>query len=210
VNEVVLGASRRGLPIVAHESGTDGGLLVFGAIHGDEPASATLCQVFLHSLVASGPAPLAILPVANPDGLRRKQKDNSAGVDLNRNFAARSWQLGTPVGYDPGPRPLSEPESAVLDGWVRQRRPRVIVAVHQPFACVNWDGPAERVAEAMSRCTGLPTQASIGYPTPGSFGAWAGVDLGIAVVTLELAAVVDDAAMQAAVSSLYAAWELSA
>ncbi len=183
---------------------------MFGAIHGDEPVSATLCERFLASLTTTTTVPLAIVPVVNPDGLLRRQKDNAAGVDLNRNFPARSWQVGTPGGYDPGPRPLSEPESQLLEELVRRRRPRVIVALHQPFACVNWDGPADAVAAIMSEHTGLPLQPSIGYPTPGSFGAWAGIDLGLAVVTLELAAQVDEVQMGAAVSSLHAAWACSA
>lgn len=33
---------------------------------------------------------------------------------------------------------------------------------------------------------GYPVAATIGYPTPGSFGAWAGIELGIPVITLEL------------------------
>jgi protein MpaA len=31
-----------------------------------------------------------------------------------------------------------------------------------------------------------PVKATIGYPTPGSFGSWAGIDLQIPVITLEL------------------------
>lgn len=32
----------------------------------------------------------------------------------------------------------------------------------------------------------MPLQESIGYPTPGSFGTWAGVEKGIPTITLEL------------------------
>ena len=37
-----------------------------------------------------------------------------------------------------------------------------------------------------SRFNEYPAQASIGYPTPGSFGSWAGVDRRIPTITLEL------------------------
>jgi protein MpaA len=42
------------------------------------------------------------------------------------------------------------------------------------------------LAAVLARYNGYPVQASVGYPTPGSFGSWAGNDLGIPVVTLEL------------------------
>ena len=63
--------------------------------------------------------------------------------------------------------------------------PDWIVSIHAPLACVDWDGPGEALARAMSRANGLPAR-KVGYPTPGSFGSWAGVDRGIATVTLEL------------------------
>jgi murein peptide amidase A len=209
VTERVVGASRAGRPLVAYERGGRGGLLLFGAIHGDEPASARLCERFLAQL-PEGAAPLTVVPVANPDGLSRLQKNNLADVDLNRNFPASSWQLGGAPGYDGGPRPLSEPESAALAALVEVRRPRVIVAVHQPLACVNWDGPAEELAATMAVRCGLPPRASVGFPTPGSFGAWAGIDRGLPVITLELPAAVDDEALARGRMALCAAWEASA
>ena len=202
----VLGRSRRRRPLEAHQRGDAGGLLLFGAIHGDEPASGELCTRFVGEVRDLDGPPLAIVPVVNPDGLAAAHKDNAAGVDLNRNFAARSWQRDHATGYDPGPAPLSEPESAALAALVEERRPRVIVAVHQPFACVNWDGPATELAARMSAVCRLPTRASIGYPTPGSFGAWAGLDLGLPVVTLELARTVDEPAMRDALAALHVAW----
>ena len=40
----------------------------------------------------------------------------------------------------------------------------------------------------MTSHNGYPTMASIGYPTPGSLGSWAGIDRGIPIITLELPA----------------------
>jgi protein MpaA len=65
----------------------DAPLFVFGAIHGDEPGSAELCERLLLRQIA---APLVVAPMVNPDGLARGTKDNARGVDLNRNFAARN------------------------------------------------------------------------------------------------------------------------
>jgi protein MpaA len=58
--------------------------------------------------------------------------------------------------------------------------------VHAPFACVNYDGPAEAWARAVAAACGWPARGEIGYPTPGSLGSWLGVDRGLPVLTLEL------------------------
>ncbi len=175
---MIIGHSVEGRPIVASGSGP---LLLFGAIHGDEPHSAELCERFLSLEPAA-----VVVPVVNPDGLARASKDNARGVDLNRNFLARNWSAAHSPGYFPGERPLSEPESAALAQLIDQLKPRAIVSVHQPFRCVNWDGPAADLAAQMAKECGYPARASIGYPTPGSFGSAYGVDRGLPVITLEL------------------------
>jgi protein MpaA len=163
------------------------GLLLFGAIHGDEPGSAELCRRYLQLLDGQAlEQAIVVVPVVNPDGLAGGRKNNARDVDLNRNFAARSWTAEHAAGYFPGEAPLSEPESRLLAELVDTLAPRVIVAVHQPFGCVNWDGPAEALAERMSAACGWPAVASVGYPTPGSFGACYGIDRGVPVITFEL------------------------
>lgn len=201
-----LGTSRQGRAIVEHARGSEGGLLVFGAIHGDEPGSALLCERFLARVAPLDGPSLSIVPVLNPDGLLRNHKDNANGVDLNRSFPARSWTREHPVPYFPGSRPGSEPETQVLAQLVEARRPDLIIAVHQPFECVNWDGPADDVAAAISVRTGLPLRPGMGYPTPGSFGSWAGVDRGIAVITLELPWTPKDALLDRCVLAFEEAW----
>jgi protein MpaA len=54
--------------------------------------------------------------------------------------------------------------------------------------CNNYDGPAEPLARRMAAANGYPIRASIGYPTPGSLGSWAGIDRHIPIITLELPA----------------------
>ena len=88
--------------------------------------------------------------------------------------------------------PLVEPETAALATLIERWQPRVLVAVHQPFRCVNWDGAAGGLADAHGRRLRLPVGASVGYPTPGSFGSRYGVDRGRAVITLELPRPVPD------------------
>ena len=61
-----------------------------------------------------------------------------------------------------------------------------ILSIHAPFRVVNYDGPAEELAEKISKITGYKVQKDIGYPTPGSFGNYAGVERKIPTITLEL------------------------
>jgi protein MpaA len=194
---VIVGRSVEGRPLEAVRLGGGARVaaLVFGAIHGDEPASAELCRRWVPHVAPS--ESVVVLPVVNPDGLVRCSKNNARDVDLNRNFAARNWRREHPPGYDPGAAPLCEPESAALAALVDALAPRVLVAVHQPLRCVNWDGPAEPLARAMSAASGYPAVASVGYPTPGSFGSCYGVDRGLPVITLELPRVVDESELQA-------------
>jgi protein MpaA len=129
---------------------------------------------------------LVVLPALNPDGLARGAKNNARDVDLNRNFAARNWRAEHAAGYFPGAAPLSEPETRLLAELVDAHGVRGVVAVHAPFACVNYDGPAAAWAGDVARACGWPARGDIGYPTPGSLGSWLGVDRGLPVLTLEL------------------------
>lgn len=196
---MIVGVSVGGRAIEACDvAGSDGdpavGALIFGAIHGDEPGAAELCRRFVAALAeAPPPTRTLVVPVANPDGLAAGRKNNARDVDLNRNFAARNWRREHAPGYDPGPAPGSEPEAAALAALVDRWQPRALVAVHQPFRCVNWDGSGRALADAMAAACGYPSVASVGYPTPGSFGSRYGVDEGRCVVTFELPRPVPDA-----------------
>jgi murein peptide amidase A len=196
---VIVGVSVAGRPIEAIDiAGSTPGekmsALIFGAIHGDEPGSAELCRRFVDELLARPPLyRTLVIPVVNPDGLQARRKNNARDVDLNRNFAARNWTREHRPGYDPGPAAQSEPETAALAALVEHWQPRALVAVHQPLRCVNWDGAGQGLADAMAEACGYPSVASVGYPTPGSFGSRYGVDENRCVVTFELERPVPDA-----------------
>jgi len=186
-----IGRSTLGRPIFAQRFGGSGApLLLMGGIHGDEPATVDLLVELCGRLGASdGPGdcpPLWLLPAANPDGLARNRKNSERDVDLNRNFPARSFTTAHAPGYFPGPAPLSEPETQAIAALIAQEPIRGAIAVHAPFACVNYDGPAAAWAEAVAAACGWPARGEIGYPTPGSFGSWLGVDRGLPILTLEL------------------------
>lgn len=198
----MLGSSRLGRPILGRTfgAGVVGAavrparpgptLVVVGATHGDEPASAEAVWELGERLAMTdhqaAQPPVLLIPALNPDGLVAGTKNAASDVDLNRNFPARNFARAHAPGYDPGPFPLSEPETALLARVVDERAAVAVVSVHAPFACVNFDGPAAAWAAAVSSACGWPARADIGYPTPGSLGSWLGIDRHMPLLTLEL------------------------
>jgi len=199
-----LGSSIEGRPIFGRRFGGVGiPLLIFGGIHGDEPASVdTLLDLAARLAVEKTPPPLFLIPLVNPDGIARLAKNSARDVDLNRNFPARSFTTAHAPGYFPGPAPLSEPETRVIAEIIDREGIRGAVAVHAPFACVNYDGPAAGWAEAVAAACSWPARGDIGYPTPGSFGSWLGLDRGLPVLTLELPPGPIDAFRRAATAAI--------
>jgi protein MpaA len=162
---------------------------VVGGVHGDEPASVEAVVALARRLAtggSAGVAPLLLVPALNPDGIARNAKNSAHDVDLNRNFPAANFAATHAPGYFPGQGPLSEPETRLLAGLIDREGVSRVVAVHAPFACVNYDGPAADWAAAVAAACGWPARGDIGYPTPGSLGSWLGVDRGLPVLTLEL------------------------
>jgi protein MpaA len=189
-----LGTSVQQRPIILDTFG-DGpvGTLVIGGIHGDETTSIVLARRLVDLLktenLSGVDGAVAIIPVANPDGFEAGKRTNARRVDLNRNFPAKNWATTRPGKYHGGTAPLSEQETLVLKNVVERLHPRRIVSIHsitRGRQCNNYDGPGEALAKRMSAHNGYPVTANIGYPTPGSFGSWAGGDLQIPVITLEL------------------------
>lgn len=187
-----LGVSVEGRPIEAVWYGSGSQTVVyFGAFHGDEPESAEVVQQFADYL-REHPELLedrraVLVPVVNPDGLVRQERKNSNQVDLNRNFPTSNWvSEGKETNYWGGPKPASEPETRVVIDVLERFQPDRIVSIHCPYKCVNFDGPAEQLAEAMSKENGYKVEPSIGYPTPGSFGNYSGIERKIPTITLEL------------------------
>ena len=51
---------------------------------------------------------------------------------------------------------------------------------------MNYDGPAKELAKKISKIINYPIEESIGYPTPGSFGTYVGIERNIPTITLEM------------------------
>ncbi len=108
-------------------------------------------------------------------------------MDLNRNFPTQNWEK-TEKGseYYGGESPASEQETQFLIYAIDKYKPDLIVTLHEPYKIVNYDGPAKEIAEKFSEITGYTVEENIGYPTPGSFGTYCGIERNIPTITLEL------------------------
>ena len=187
-----IGQSVERRPILALEKGSgDQTTIIFGGFHGDEMLGVELVLAYAEYLNADennlSYSKVLIIPALNPDGLVRGTRTNARDVDINRNFPTSNWTDAARASrYNPGKRAASEPETQIAIALIEQYRPDRIISVHIPLEAVNYDGPAEEIAEKMAKHTGYPVKADIGYPTPGSFGTYAGKELGLPVITLEL------------------------
>jgi hypothetical protein len=172
-------------------------ILLVGGTHGDELASISIVFKWMHTLEQhhSGLFHWRVNPLMNPDGALQKKhsRTNANGVDLNRNFASPNGESNAALEYwrdktkgnerrYPGPYPLSEPETIWLYQEIRDFKPDVVIAVHAPYSLVDYDAPDRNNA---------PRQIGHLYKNlmgtyPGSLGNYAGIYLGVPVVTLEL------------------------
>ena len=159
------------------------GVLVIGVVHGDEPQGEYLINKYLESHFNSQ---LAFIPILNPDGKQAGTRVNANGVDLNRNFPTKNWVLSEKNEFFGGEFPASEVETKFLIDIIEELKPSLILTLHAPFKVVNYDGNARNIAKKISEIIKYPVEENIGYPTPGSFGTWAGVERNISTITLEL------------------------
>ena len=164
-------------------------VLIVGVFHGDEPQGKYLIDEYLTQQKA---VHTLFIPCLNPDGMRLNTRTNANGVDLNRNFPTKNWGQDTslagnnPKDYFGGKSPASEIETRFLIDVIEEYKPSIILTLHAPYKIVNYDGPAREIAQKISDIIKYPIEESIGYPTPGSFGTWAGIERNIPVITLEL------------------------
>jgi murein peptide amidase A len=186
---LTVGKSVEGRPIVCLVFGGGGEvILILAGIHGNEPAGTPLVQRLADHLAKQPDLmkgrQIVLLCVANPDGTARHQRHNVHGVDLNRNFPASNYESGASTGSIA----LSEPESLVVYRVIVDYHPDRIVSLHQPAnygdAGIDYDGPADALARAMAASCDLPVKR-LGNRS-GSLGSYAGLVLGIPIITVEL------------------------
>jgi len=181
----IVGTSVQRLPILSFILGRGPDVtFVLAAIHGNEPAGVSLVRrlgkyLQQQSYLMNGRR-VVLLAVANPDGMAHRSRFNANGVDLNRNFPAANHVNERRSGATP----LSEPEARVVKQLIDQYSPDRIISIHQPLACIDYDGPGTTLAVRMAQYCTLPVK-KLGAK-PGSLGSYAGVDLGIPIITFEM------------------------
>ncbi|MBP3846458.1 murein peptide amidase A [bacterium] len=182
---------------------SENNILVIGVFHGDEPQGKYLIERYLEQFSPSpfplvseelgrGANNLLLIPCLNPDGMQNNTRTNANGVDLNRNFPTKNWGEDTsaagdnPQDYYGGKSAGSEIETQFVIDIIEKYQPKLILTLHAPYKIVNYDGPAQDIAQKISDIIGYPVEPCIGYPTPGSFGTYCGVERNIPTITLEL------------------------
>lgn len=157
-------------------------VLIVGVVHGDEEQGEFFIKTYLRNInTANLKNRLVFIIRLN----RQKTRVNENGVDINRNFPTKNWEESQKGEYYGGEFPASEYETKFLMEAVEDYKPDAVVTIHAPYKIVNYDGPALELAQKISEILNYPLQKDIGYPTPGSFGTWAGVERRIPVITVE-------------------------
>ncbi len=165
---------------------------IMAAIHGHEHMGIQLVQRLAVHLQEHKhllqDRKVILLPIANPDGVAYYSRTNMRRIDLNRNFPATNRKKIKSAGR----QPLSEPEARVINQLIQKYSPNRIISIHQTVGItgpkteglVDYDGPGKKLANHMAQYCKLPVKK---WGTkPGSLGSYAGVDLGIPIITLEL------------------------
>ena len=194
--------SVRGEPLMIREfppvegKKENGRILVIGGTHGDELTSVSITFRWLETLSKhhSGLFHWRIIPAMNPDGLlkRSAERTNHNGIDLNRNLPSLDWDRNAVLYWEskgeknprkyPGTKPNSEPETQWLVDEVNLFKPDAIIAIHAPYGVVDFD--AHKLNTAPKSLGKLRLNLLGTYP--GSLGNYAGINLNIPVITLEL------------------------
>ncbi len=174
-------------------------ILVLGLIHGDEPLAGEMALEWAERLNKISHRNFwRVVPMLNPDGLKRKTRMNARGVDLNRNFPTKDWleeahgfwkKVGKqdPRRY-PGEAAASEAETKCIIAQIRDFKPDFIVSVHTPYKVLDFDGPRM----SFPRYKDLPWRALGNFP--GSLGRFMWRDFQVPVLTVELGNTMIDAA----------------
>ena len=173
-----------------------GRILVVGGTHGDELTSVSIVFRWIAKLnkFHSGLFHWRLAPMLNPDGVLKKAatRTNQNGVDLNRNMPSDDWEENAIKYWTeksnknkrryPGPEAASEPETRWLIDQINTFKPDAIISVHAPYGVVDYDALILNTAPKNLGKLALNLLGTY----PGSLGNYAGINLDIPVITLEL------------------------
>lgn len=175
-------------------------ILIVGVFHGDEPQGEFFIEEYLgqrENCGCSGDCGgvvetqrsknrLLFVPRLNFASTRK----NPNGVDLNRNFPTNNWKLLPETDdFFGGPEPASESETRFMVEIIEKYKPDAIISIHAPYKIINFDpdnAETRTLAGVTAEILNYPLQADIGYPTPGSFGTYCGIERNIPTITIEI------------------------
>lgn len=188
--------------------------LILCGVHGDEPPAVYLCFRMVREILFDNPEALkdfrlVMAPIVNPDGFFANTRQNSNGVDPNRNLPTQDWdelshKVWTKYRKDPrkypGMQSGSEPESRIQTYLISRYKPDKIISVHAPYGLLDFDGPGEQKHHNLTRIEqrakflGLNIEANSKRHLrlkdfrffPGSLGNYAGIERNIPTYTVEL------------------------
>ena len=206
------GTSVQGRPIIYYSFGpadSKNTTLIFSMVHGDEITplyiSFEMAAWAKENMSRYPKSRLILAPLVNPDGFLGypKTRMNAHGVDCNRNFNTKDWKSQALQSWKkrfhsekrrfPGFTPDSEPETIFQKELIEKFKPNKIISIHSPLNVLDYDGPdhlnlAEFSVDYVKKCEELRNKVkakTTGF-FPGSLGNYAGQELGIPTITLEL------------------------
>lgn len=149
------GYSEKGRPIDGYEIGSGAEcMLFFGGIHGNEKGTVELLKKFTDTVIAepyllASTRKLVVVPLINPDGYFDDiYRDNTNGVNLNRNFPTTNWVQYPDAETFAGSKPFSESESLTIKTIVEECNPSLMIAFHSQGGVVSPEAGSESVALA--------------------------------------------------------------
>lgn len=178
-SELDTGHSLEGHPIPAFKTDIKAQkyLYLIGGVHGDEVEGVYVLKELFQWLKTEHTLkdlPMIVVPILNVDGYKNRTRVNAHLVDLNRNLPTKDWSTDhKEPRYNPGPKPLSEPENQFLVKLMDKYKPGFIISFHTWKPILNFNGECKDVAEFFNKYNNYEMAGDIGYPTPGSLGTFA-------------------------------------
>lgn len=163
-------------------SNYDKKLLIIGVFHGDEFQG----EYFINSYLKQDNTPLKNEIHYIPRLNKNSKRVNLNNVDLNRNFPTKNWIKSKKDDYFGGEEPNSEKETKFLVDLIEKEKYDAIITIHSPYKVINFDGPALELSKEIQKFLGYKITNDIGYPTPGSFGTYCGIERNIPTITIEI------------------------
>lgn len=163
-------------------SNYDKKILIIGVFHGDEWQG----EYFINSYLKNSKEPKKNEVYYIPRLNNNAERKNKRGVDLNRNFPTKNWIKSVNNDYFGGEKPNSEIETKFLVDLIDKNDFSAIITLHAPYKVINYDGPALELAQKIQKFINYKITSDIGYPTPGSFGTYCGIERNIPTITLEI------------------------